>query len=606
MAQGATRPEELRGLTGPGRVVALARPAPMPLPAPAPAFAPAPAPAFAPAFAPPSVDPCAEPADAGLVALLGAGRCLRAGILPWRRVGGAVVILAPDEGALVRHAALLAPLGPLRFAPCPTPVLRAGLRQAAGALLVHEAETRTPDADSCRTLPLHQARRLLPVLAVLVPLVLAWPVGALAIGVTCAAVALLLTASLRLAALCASRLRPPDAPDGTGPVPARLPVISLLVPLLHETGIARTLMARLEALDYPRDRLDLCLILEEADTLTRDALMALDLPAHAQVIEVPRGTLCTKPRALNFALDFAQGSIIGIYDAEDRPEPDQLLQVARRFARAGPDVACLQGVLDYYNHGSNWLARCFTLEYGSWFRVILPGMVRLGLAIPLGGTTLFLRRHAIEAVGGWDAHNVTEDADLGIRLYRRGYRTEMLDTVTAEEANARAWPWIRQRTRWLKGYALTWAVHMRDPRRLWHELGAWRFLGVQVVFLGTLSQFLLAPLLLALWFLPLLGAVPFPRAAIWALLGLFLMAEGVNAVAAGLGAIRSGKARLMTAIPLLHLYFPMATVAAWRALAQILVAPFHWEKTAHGIFAPTRPPLGAALTRPAGRPRRRS
>ena len=145
-------------------------------------------------------------------------------------------------------------------------------------------------------------------------------------------------------------------------------------------------------------------------------------------------------------------------------------------------MVCLQGILDYYNPRTNWLARCFTIEYAAWFRAMLPGLARLGFGVPLGGTTLFFRRDKLEELGGWDAHNVTEDADLGLRLARHGYKTELIDTVTQEEANCRALPWVKQRSRWLKGYAMTWAVHMRDPRRLWRELGPRGFIGVQPTF----------------------------------------------------------------------------------------------------------------------------
>lgn len=539
----------------------------------------------------PPVDPLADPADAALVALVGAGACLRHGLLPWRRSGGIVLVLAESGKVLAEQAALLAPLGQVRHIPCPADLLRAGILRAAGPLLAHEAEHRTAPQDSCRSLPLDSMRVPLLVLLLLACLTLLAPVVAGSAIVTVAAVVLAANALLRLAALGASRVRPPAAPDGDLPLtPARLPVISLLVPLFHEPEVAPNLLRNLDALDYPRERLDLCLILESDDEMTRNALNSATLPDHAQVIEVPEGSIRTKPRALNYALNFARGSIIGIYDAEDHPDKDQLLQVARQFARADARTACLQGALDYYNYRANWIARCFTLEYAAWFRVILPGLQRLGLAIPLGGTTLFLRRHAIEDAGGWDAHNVTEDADLGFRLARRGYRVEMLASTTGEEANARIWPWIRQRTRWLKGYAITWAVHMRNPAALWRDLGPWRFVGLQIVLLGTVLQFLLAPVVLTFWLLPLFGQSPFAGIWSWLLLALFLLAEGVNAVAAGLGVIRAGKARLIAAIPMLHLYFPLASIAAWRALGQVFDAPFHWEKTAHGIFPPPAQP----------------
>ena len=186
------------------------------------------------------------------------------------------------------------------------------------------------------------------------------------------------------------------------------------------------------------------LVLEQHDTVTRDTIARTELPSWISVIEVPSANrLTTKPRALNYALDFCRGSIIGVWDAEDAPEPDQIEKVVTSFQDAPESVACLQGVLDYYNPKTNWISRCFTIEYATWWRMILPGVAQLGLVIPLGGTTLFFRRNILEKLCGWDAHNVTEDADLGIRLARHGYVTELIPTVTFEEANCRAWPWVK-------------------------------------------------------------------------------------------------------------------------------------------------------------------
>ena len=280
---------------------------------------------------------------------------------------------------------------------------------------------------------------------------------------------------------------------------AKMPKVSIMVPLFKEVAVIAELVKNLRCLDYPKELLDILLIVEADDQKTRDRLASKTLPFWIRTIVVPEGTLKTKPRALNYALDFCKGSIIGIYDAEDAPATDQIRNVVRRFHERGPEVACLQGVLDFYNARCNWLSRCFAIEYAAWFRIILPGLEHLGLAIPLGGTTLFFRRAALENLGAWDAHNVTEDADIGIRLARHGYRAEILETVTREEAVCRSLPWIRQRSRWLKGYAMTWAVHMRSPTRLFRDLGARRFFGFQILFLGTLSQFALAPVLWSFW-----------------------------------------------------------------------------------------------------------
>ena len=347
-------------------------------------------------------------------------------------------------------------------------------------------------------------------------------------------------------------------------------------------------MRRLSRLDYPRDRLDVLLAVEADDTLTRDALAAADLPPWMRIIVMPDGQVRTKPRALNIALDHCRGSLIGIYDAEDAPDPDQIRKVVDRFHSRGPEVACLQGMLDYYNPRTNWMSRCFTIEYAGWFRLMLPGIARMGLVVPLGGTTLFFRRQVLEDLGGWDAHNVTEDADLGIRLARHGYRTEVIETVTGEEANCRVLPWVRQRSRWIKGYMVTWAVHMRAPRLLWRQIGPRRFFGFQVMFLGSILQSLLAPLLWSFWIMAL--GLPHPLAAALppalpgALVTLFLLAEAVN-ISLGIIALRRSGHRLS---PLwaftLQAYFPLAAFAAYKGLWETLHRPFYWDKTHHGLY----------------------
>jgi len=369
---------------------------------------------------------------------------------------------------------------------------------------------------------------------------------------------------------------------------SRLPCVTILVPLFREKDIAARLIKRLSRLDYPRALLDICLVAEERDQETRRALERVELPGFMRVIVVPDRSLRTKPRAMNFALNVARGTIVGIYDAEDAPDPDQITKVVEQFHRMGPKVAALQGRLDYYNARTNWLSRCFTVEYASWFRVMLPGFARAGFPVPLGGTTVFMRRDVLRELGGWDAHNVTEDADLGIRLARRGYRTELIDSVTREEANCRPIPWIKQRSRWLKGYAVTYLVHMRRPLQLWRDLGSVGFLGMQLLFLGTLLGFLTAPLLLSFWLVSLGVAHPAtaafaPGAVKWFWIA-FVVAELIS-IMLGLVAIRrAGHGRLAPWVPSLHFYFPLASLAMIKALYELVLAPFYWDKTSHGHF----------------------
>jgi hypothetical protein len=218
---------------------------------------------------------------------------------------------------------------------------------------------------------------------------------------------------------------------------------------------------------------------------------------------------------------------------------------------------------------------------------MLPGMARLGLAIPLGGTTLNFRRDVLESLGGWDAHNVTEDADLGFRLARHGYRTEMVGTVTEEEANCRAWPWIKQRSRWLKGYMTTYLVHMRHPGRLWAQLGPRKFWGFQAHFISALSQVLLAPVLWSFW-LVLLGLPHpldpvLPRGALLGLGSLFLTVEVITLAIYSASVARPKHRHLLPWVPTMHFYAPLAAIAAYKALFELLVKPFFWDKTAHGL-----------------------
>ncbi|MEH6647593.1 glycosyltransferase family 2 protein [Sulfitobacter sp.] len=330
------------------------------------------------------------------------------------------------------------------------------------------------------------------------------------------------------------------------------------------------------------------LVLEADDTVTRETIAATQMPSWMSVIEVPHSdNLTTKPRALNYALDFCRGSIIGVWDAENAPEPDQIEKVVTRFQDAPANVACLQGVLDYYNSRSNWISRCFTIEYATRWRRILPGAAHLGLVIPLGGTTLFFRRNILEKVCGWDAHNVTEDADLGVRLARHGYVTELIPTVTYEEANCRAWPWVKQRSRWLKGFLITWMVHMRAPGDLLRDLGLLRFLGVQTLLLATFAQFACAPLLWSFWIIlagfehPVASTLGSPTALfmVW----FFISSELLNLAISLVAVSRKEHRHLMPYVLTLPFYYPMAAISAYKAIKELVVEPFYWDKTEHGI-----------------------
>ncbi|WP_170544490.1 glycosyltransferase [Ruegeria arenilitoris] len=511
-------------------------------------------------------------------------------VVPWRRMGP-ILLIATARPDLFPDVSLdLEDIG-YTVLPvlAPTDQIDGAIARVFSIPLAEAAEARVDLDQSCRSWTPRSRAGPAAMLAGVVVLFAVFPLAGFSVLVAAAVFSLILFLALRLAGLLNfiwHHWTRPSKAAALSPPPT-LPCVSIMVPLYKEREIADALIRRLQRLTYPKALLDIILVLEETDEVTRSTLAQVNLPSWIRTIEVPAlSGLTTKPRAMNYALDFCRGDILGVWDAEDAPQPDQIERVVRHFAQADEEVVCLQGALDYYNPRTNWRSRCFTIEYNSWFRVILQGIARLGLVVPLGGTTFFFRRDKLLELGGWDAHNVTEDADLGVRLSRAGYRTEMVDTTTFEEANFRAWPWVRQRSRWLKGFMVTYLVHMRSPLRLLKDLGPMRFLGVQAFFLGTVGQFLLAPVLWLFW-LTTFG-LPTPLdpilsgAGLIALFGLFLFAEAINTLVGVIAVSARERRFLLPWVPTMPLYFPLGVLAAYKALWELLLDPFFWDKTQHG------------------------
>lgn len=376
------------------------------------------------------------------------------------------------------------------------------------------------------------------------------------------------------------------APDATAD--AELPVYTLLVPLFEEAKVLPQLVKALRRLDYPAAKLDIKLIFEAQDRDTLQAALALRLPAGFHCVVVPKAEPRTKPKALNFALQLARGSLVAVYDAEDRPEPNQLRRAVAAFAAGPPELACVQAPLSFYNADRNWLTRQFAIEYASLFDAQLPALAALRLPIPLGGTSNHFRREVLEEIGAWDPHNVTEDADLGIRLARRGYRCAMLNSRTYEEACGGLAGWLRQRTRWLKGWLQTYFVHMRAPLLLWRELGARGFLAFNVLIAGTVLSALAHPVFTGFILYALATGIIFADPASIAGLGLatlstFNLTVGYTAaiLLGWLGVKKRGLDALAGALKWMPVYWLLISAAAYRALWELAYRPFHWEKTEH-------------------------
>jgi cellulose synthase/poly-beta-1,6-N-acetylglucosamine synthase-like glycosyltransferase len=367
-----------------------------------------------------------------------------------------------------------------------------------------------------------------------------------------------------------------------------LPVYTVLVPLFHEANVLPELAQALCAFDYPRDRLDIKFLVEEDDEETRAAAAALS--GLFETLCVPFSRPRTKPKACNFGLRFARGEFLVIYDAEDRPEADQLRKAVVRFRQAASDVACLQAALAINNAHESWLANLFAVDYAVWFKALLPGLEKLAVPIPLGGTSNHFRTDVLRAVGGWDPFNVTEDADLGLRLARFGHRVAMLNSTTYEEAPSRLGPWIRQRSRWLKGYMQTWLVHARDPKDLLRRVG-WRgAVAIQLFLGGAIWSGLVNPVL---WLILAAAHFPFHGAPVSGLENLLawisgtglLVANAMLALLVMTGTRREDRVALFPHGLGIMLYWVLISLAAYRGLWQLVFKPFHWEKTPHGQAA---------------------
>jgi cellulose synthase/poly-beta-1,6-N-acetylglucosamine synthase-like glycosyltransferase len=367
-----------------------------------------------------------------------------------------------------------------------------------------------------------------------------------------------------------------------------LPAYTILVPAFRETEVIHTLLDRLARLEYPLDRLDIKLLVEADDDATIAAVNEAGPGDQFELVLIPPAEPRTKPKALNYGLTLAQGEFVAVYDVEDDPDPLQLRRAAYALQRLGPEVGCLQAMLSYNNPNQNLITRWFTIEYAMWFSYLLPGLASLDAPIPLGGTSNHFRLSVLRSMGAWDPYNVTEDADLGIRMFREGYKVGVLGSVTLEEANSDFVNWIKQRSRWYKGYLQTFFVHLRAPVQLYREIGLRGMIQIFLFVGGTPLLALLNPifwLMTITWFLvhPAFIQSLFPAPlyygslVCWAFGNFLLVYFTVASCRLG------GRFELLWAALLVPFYWVMMSIAAAKAFFQLVGAPNFWEKTVHGL-----------------------
>lgn len=511
------------------------------------------------------------------------------------------LIMAPEGEALDRLVAKLQELPDLGndlYLITPA-ILQEALRRArrADALSSHVYRLR----DHLPRLSAHPVLTLargVGICAMIVGVVLAsfqFPLLALAINL-CSIGLFLAMAFLRFAAYRHAVHQ--EGPVGRDTLPTNLPPPNLqrnwpsyavLVPLFKEGAIVPDLVRSLMRLDYPHSRLKIYLVIEEVDLETRQAIGQLSLPSVFEMVVVPDHGPRTKPKALNYALCFVDSDLTVIFDAEDRPAPYQLKEAALTMMHGNPRLACLQGRLAIDNGGESWLSRQFSVEYSALFDGLLPFLSHEKLPIPLGGTSNHFRTSILKQVGGWDPYNVTEDADLGLRLSRLGYDIGVIKSDTQEEAPISYEPWMKQRSRWFKGWMQTWLVHMRQPKELYQTLGRSGFLSFQVMIGGMLISSLIHPAYLigigfAIWAILTQSGTDNP--AFWLLLFTnsfnLVLGYGSAMMLGNLSAKRRFGYSWRTIVQM-PLYWLLMTPSAWRAFYQLLFDPHRWEKTPHGV-----------------------
>ncbi|AZL15749.1 glycosyltransferase family 2 protein [Rickettsiales endosymbiont of Stachyamoeba lipophora] len=360
------------------------------------------------------------------------------------------------------------------------------------------------------------------------------------------------------------------------------PVYTLLVPLFKEANIIKQLIDSILQLNYPKHKLDVIFLLEEGDELTINECKKY-VPSFFNILILPESLPKTKPKALNFGLVFAKGEFVTIYDAEDIPDPDQLRKAVSKFSRSSKRVACLQARLNYYNYDHNLLTKFFAIEYSIWFDLLIPGLSALKLPVPLGGTSNHFRTEVLKKIGGWDSYNVTEDADLGIRLARSGYKTKIIDSKTLEEAVSVVPNWLGQRSRWTKGYYQTFLVHFLEPLKLLKAIKFKSFVSF-MIFVGIQPLlFLINPLIVVIGGYNSITNKHFTLTCLPSicLINLTLMVT-LPILFASIVIIKNKWFKLLPIMVIYPFYFILHSIAAYKAVRGLISKPFYWYKTKHG------------------------
>ena len=370
-----------------------------------------------------------------------------------------------------------------------------------------------------------------------------------------------------------------------------LPVYTIFCPLYREWDVLPQFVTAMSRLDYPKEKLQVMLLLEEDDTDSLKHVKNYHLPSYFELRVVPHSLPKTKPKALNYGLKFAKGEYAVVYDAEDIPEPRQLKKALIAFSKVDPKVVCIQAKLNFYNPHHNVLTRIFSAEYSLWFDLVLTGLQSISAPIPLGGTSNHFRTKDLHTLQGWDSFNVTEDCDLGMRLVKRGYLTAVIDSMTLEEANSSVKNWFFQRTRWIKGYLQTYLVHMRKPRAFFKGIKNPHLVTFQLIVGGKVLSMFINPLMWTITIVyftlrPYVGTFIdsfFPAPVLYMAVFSLVFGNFLYMYYYMIGCAKREYDDIIKYVVLVPFYWLMMSVATWHAVYRIIRTPHYWNKTPHGL-----------------------
>lgn len=361
-----------------------------------------------------------------------------------------------------------------------------------------------------------------------------------------------------------------------------LPKYCVLLPMRNEpVPVVKALIDNMQKLNYPKDKLDIVMLVDIDDEYLED-IKKLKIPNHFRILSSEATFPFTKPKVCNLGLITTDAEFVTVYDAEDAPDPDQLLKVLYKFE--DPKVSCVQCRLHYNNKKHNWLSKFFNLEYLTWFSTTIVGLSKVqgeGAVIPLGGTSQHLKVKELVEIGGWDAVNVTEDCDLGLRLSRLGKTTVISDSHTNEIAVKELKHWIPQRTRWQMGFMVTYINHCKDIVNLYKELGFYRFMHFMFSIAGNFINPLITPLLFIIWFrsyfLGYGGETFLNTLPHITLIGNLILIISIHLISS----IKFQKGKFWYMSFLQPVYYLLQVITVHRAVYKLITAPYKWEKTAH-------------------------